>query len=674
MADCLWRAWSTKKHCRWPFYACSRRSARFTFGPWLQRRRQALHLTQQQLGLLAGCSLDTIRKLEAESRRPSADVARMLATALHIPTTERAAFLRFARGEREEHPPILALVEPTRLRPIQPPSNLAIPPTPLIGREAEVTALRDLFLHGGARLVTLTGPGGVGKTRLGVAVPTSLRDVFVDGATFVDLAPVSEPERVLSIIAQLLNVQEVTGQPLLTSVQSHVRDRQMLLILDNFEQILAAGLMVAELLGVAPHLRLLITSRIPLHVRGEHEVAVEPLALPDRDVHDVEALSQYDAVRLFIERAQAVNAGFKMTNTTAPAVAEICKRLDGLPLAIELAAARIKLLSPDALLHRLTRMVPGRLTMLTGGARDLPLRQQTIRATIDWSYALLEPSEQRLFAQLAVFSGGWTLDAAEVICEVGSGPELSMLDGLQSLLDKSLLRHDEAMAAEPRLTMLETIREYALTCFEASGAAEDTRRRHATYYLALVMRATSDNHLERLDAEQDNLRTALDWTIRQTDAPMAVGLVSALMSYWWTRGHWREGRGWAEAVLPLGNRLGATERLGVWECVGMMAAPLGDRMLATRAFEEALTYARAADTQDKVAFHLLNLGGQATAAGDFKRAHALQSESLTIYRQLGDAVGVALVLQDLGATCADFGDDTAALGYLEESLSLARAN
>ncbi|HEV2235809.1 MAG TPA: adenylate/guanylate cyclase domain-containing protein, partial [Ktedonobacterales bacterium] len=368
------------------------------------------------------------------------------------------------------------------------PNNLPVEPTPLLGRDELMAAVSALLRRDDVRLVTLTGPGGIGKTRLANHVAAELILDFSDGVWLVRLSRLSDPSRVVPTIAQTLAVPEVAGRSIAEGLREHLAGRQALLVLDNFEQVVGAAAEVAALLETCPRLKLLVTSRLPLRLRGEHEYAVPPLRLPDSDGKmDVGALTQYEAVALFVQRAQSARADFAVTAANAPAIAEICRRLDGLPLAIELAAARSKLLPPEALLARLGRQ----LSVLTGGARDLEERQQTMRATIAWSDELLSVEERTLFRRLAVFAGGSTLEAAEAVCGAtpsGAPLEMDVLDGLSILVDQSLFQQREE-GGEPRLGMLHVIREYALEQLEASGEAEALRRAHAAYFLALAERA-----------------------------------------------------------------------------------------------------------------------------------------------------------------------------------------
>src|ERR671921_1271479 len=345
-------------------------------------------------------------------------------------------------------------------------NNLPPQPTSLIGREKEVSEVCERLSRPEVKLLTLTGAGGTGKTRLGLQAAAELTQQFEDGVFFVSLAAISDPQLVVGAVAGTLGVKEAGGQPLVESLEYYLDDKHILLVLDNFEQVLEAAPMITEMLSGAPNLKVLATSRIPLRLYGEHEYSVPPLALPDpKRPPPVERLSHYEAVRLFVERAQAAKADFSVTNENAPAVAEICYRLDGLPLAIELAAARIKLLTPQAMLGRLGN----RLQVLTGGPRDLPARQQTLRATIDWSYNLLEEGEQRLFRRLSVFAGGRTLEAIEAVCDAEDDLPVDPLDGVSSRLDKSLVRQEEGPEGEPRFVMLETIHEYAREKLQQSG-------------------------------------------------------------------------------------------------------------------------------------------------------------------------------------------------------------
>ena len=517
------------------------------------------------------------------------------------------------------------------------PNNLPIQPTPFIGRAQEVAAVAALLRREDVRLVTLTGPGGTGKTRLGLQVAAELSEVFPDGVFFVNLAPLSDPAFVLPAIAQVLDVKEMGAYALLDLLQAFLREKQLLLLLDNFEQVVRAALPVAELLAACPKLKIVVTSRMTLHVRAEHEFAVPPLALPNlKRLPDLVALSQYDAVALFIQRAQAVKFDFQVTNTTAPAVAEICVRLDGLPLAIELAAARIKLLPPGELLARLGQ----RLAVLTSGARDAPTRQQTLRNTIDWSYHLLDAQEQQLFRRLSVFVGGCTLEAGEAVCATLGDGAGQVVEGVASLIDKSLLQQTEHEGNESRLVMLETIREYGWECLTVSEEEETTRQAHAEYYLALAEEAEPHLRgaqqllwLRQLEQEQENLRTALGWLIASEEVEIALHFCVALWWFWQTRVYWSEGRRWLKAVLAL---RGAGERTTI----------------------RARTLSAA--------------GELAGVQGDWREAHMLLSESVALYRELGDERGLVLPLSTLGWVLLRQGDLAAAAPLMEESIALCR--
>jgi predicted ATPase/class 3 adenylate cyclase len=452
------------------------------------------------------------------------------------------------------------------------PNNLPMQPTLLVGREREVEDIRGRLLAPEVRLLTLTGPGGTGKSRLALQAAADLIEEFEDGVYFVALATLTDPTLVASSVAQVLGVRESGNQPLIEGIEDYLQDKRLLLVLDNFEQILEAAPLASELLSSAPHLKVLATSRIPLRIYGEREYAVPPLAIPDpKMLPALEVLSQYEAVRLFIERAEAAKAGFEITSENAPAVAEICARLDGLPLAIELAAARIKLLPPNAILARLSN----RLKLLTGGARDLPERQRTLRGAIEWSHTLLEEGEKTLFARMAVFSGGRTLEAVEAVCDAEGDLPMDVFDGVSSLVDNSLLRQEEGPESEPRFVMLETIHEYAREKLRESGEADQIGRAHTGYFLALAEEAEPEltgsdqvGWLERLEAEHDNLRAALSRSLERSDAELGLGLASALLYFWFQRGYWGEGRGWLEEALAVNAGAAAPLRakaLGGWQ-------------------------------------------------------------------------------------------------------------
>lgn len=558
------------------------------------------------------------------------------------------------------------------------PNNLPTQLTSFIGREREIAEVKRLLST--ARLLTLTGPGGTGKTRLGLQVAADLLEDFEGGVFFVPLAPISDPGLVVSTIAQTLRVRETGGQPLLKSLQEYLQDKSMLLLLDNFEQVISAAPVVAELLVACPKLKVLVTSREALHLSGEQESPVSPLVLPDlKRLPAVEALSQYAAVELFIQRALAVKPDFAVTNENAPAVAEICVHLDGLPLAIELAAARIKLFPPKAMLARLvgaTGQSP--LQLLTGGARDLPARHQTLRGAIAWSYDLLDVGEKTLFRRLSVFSGGCTPEAAEKACNTAGDLGMDLLDALASLVGKSLLRQEEQADGKPRFVMLETIQEYGLECLAASGEADAIRCQHADYYLALAEEADpkltgaeQGVWFDRFEAEHDNLRAALEWLAQSGGAEKGLRLGGAMWQFWEVRGYLAEGRERLARLLALpGASVRTKARMKVLYAAGVLADAQGDYAAARALFEESLAINRELGDRRGIAVSLNNLGIVTLRQQDYTAARFLYEESLAIWRELGNRRAIALSLNNLGNVANMQGNYAAARSLHEESLAI----
>jgi predicted ATPase/class 3 adenylate cyclase len=564
---------------------------------------------------------------------------------------------------------------PSELPPLQPilvthPTNLPDDPTPFIGREREIDQITGLLREPHIRLVTLTGPGGTGKTRLALQVGNTLLYSFPDGVFFCDLAPLADPTLVLASVASMLGVQEEAGKGIEEAVIAHVGTKQLLLVLDNFEQVIDAAPVVARLLDACRELRILVTSRTPLHVTRENEYAVSPLAVPDpTSLPDLETLSQYESVALFIQRARAAKHGFAITNENAPAVAEICYRLDGLPLAIELAAARLKLFSPQALLQRLD----SRLKLLTGGARDRPSRQQTLRGTIDWSYSLLSEEEQALFAWLSVFAGGWTFEAAEAVCNPHG--ELDVLDGMASLVAKSLVRSEGE--EELRFSMLETIREYASERLAERGEAAEVKRLHAEYFLALARTANltiEDEGEMRHDIvirDWNNVRTALEWAFESGDMELGGQLVAALENYWVaTRPH--EGQHWHEAIRERLEELPASLRAHVLRSCGNLGSILGDADEGTWFWERSLAEYRGLGDERGIGIVLQRLANQdALQIADPQQARKLVEESLALHRKIGFTKGEAVSLGVLADLAQQAGDPNEVLPLLERSAALA---
>jgi predicted ATPase/class 3 adenylate cyclase len=552
------------------------------------------------------------------------------------------------------------------------PNNLPRQPTPFLGREREVADVVGLLRTDEVQLLTLTGPGGTGKTRLALQAAADLLDDFPDGIFFVPLASVSDPALVPSAIAGALGIREEGGRSLMNRLHDVLAPKWLLLVLDNVEHLIEAASAVGELLGASSALKVLATSRLPLHLRAEREYPVPPLALPRRKPPPtLEQLSQYESVRLFIERAQAVNPDFTVNNSNAPAVAEICHRLDGLPLAIELAAARVRMLPPEAMLARLEQRLP----FLTRGARDAPARQRTLGDTIAWSYDLLDPSDQTLFRRLSVFAGGCTLDAAEAVANPAG--DLDMFGGLERLVEHSLLRQVVGVTREPRFAMLETIREFGLERLSESGETDAVRRRHVAFFLALVEQAEPAllgleqlTWLTRLEAEHDNLRTALDWAIGREET--ALQLAAGLAVFWLFRGHLSEGRGWLERALEARGEPGPVYMQAL-VAAGEIARHLGDYERAAALQESGLALARTFGDRRAEARALLALGFLAgNVDGDFARAETLTEESLGLWRTLGEAWGIARALNNLGYGAYLRDDFGRAAALLDEAVAVAR--
>lgn len=635
------------------------------------------------------------------------------------------------RGLPGEFPPIKTLDRR--------PHNLPMQRTPIIGREREVAAAGEMLLKDEIGVLTLTGPGGTGKTRLGLQICAELVERFEDGVYFVALAPVDDPTLVVPTIARTLEVPDVGGRTQMDGLKDYLRPKHMLLYLDNFEQVVRAAPAVAELLAAAPRLKVLVTSREALHIYGEYEFPVSPLSVPDIRSEATAApmtaqrLTQYEAVRLFIERAKAIKPDFSVNDDNAPAVAEICYRLDGLPLAIELAAARIRLLTPQAMLSRLNGKLQSRslnakqnptLQLLTGGARDLPARQQTLRGAIEWSYDILSSAEQMLFNRLSIFRGGCTLEAAEAICGgqeqsdgggQGSGLsnlrpptpdprpltplETDLLDGLESLVSKSLVRQSESGMGEPRFWMLETIREYGLERLDVTGELEPMRRRHAAYYVAFAEEGEKGiegskivEWLDLLEAEHNNIQAVLEWTIEQAGdeggveqersdgrerSEWALRLTGALWHFWHARGYLSEGIRWADKAMEAAGE--PWESL-IWVralmAAGFLRWTLGRPGESIAFMEQAYAISKKIDHSQYIAFVASMLAGSILSSGQYKddEEYGLTclEEGLALSRQLPGLWTAAFSIMVAGLARNGLGDFEEAKALCEEALGLYR--
>jgi predicted ATPase/transcriptional regulator with XRE-family HTH domain len=666
------------------------RTTLLAFGQHLKRLRLAADLTQEKLAERAMVSARLISDLERGTiHRPRRETAMLLANGLCLSGPDRDFFIALARGR----PPVAA---PDVSAERSPRHGLPHPPSQIVGRFEETGAVTALLLDPEIRLLTLTGPGGVGKTRLALEAAAKASGAVQDGVVFVDLSPLRDPVLVLVTIVQALGLLASPELSPRQALLNALRERQLLLVLDNFEHLAPAANAVADLLAECPALTVLATSRMPLKIRAEREYPVGPLALPDdRVATSVDALSQTPAVELFLRRAEAANREFALTPQNAADIAAITIRLDGLPLAIELAATRVKVLSPTALLARLEHRLP----VLTSGAQDLPARQQTMRATLDWSHDLLTADEQTLFRGLAVFAGGCTLEAAEFVGGEGgdglseatppktakpsSPPKRSdtpsVLDLLGGLVDKSLLRVHEQSGDERRFGMLETIREYGLERLAAAGEDQVMRDRHLAWCVGLVERASPElvradqkRWFRRLDIEHDNLRVALGWALERQRGDLAQRLGAALHRFWILRGHFDEGRRWLEQALLLESGVSPTTRASALVGMAHIAYQQGDYE-SEPALQEALALFQAAGDSDGVGSALAALSMTVADRGDFVGAFALEEEALAIFRSRGNQAGVTRLLVARGLDAYDQGDYERAAVVLEEALALGQS-
>lgn len=555
--------------------------------------------------------------------------------------------------------------------------NLPLAPTSFVGREEEVQQLAAMLQRDEVRLVTLTGMGGAGKSRLALQVGARLVDAFEHGVCFIPLADVHDPDLVLSTISQQLGLREGGNQPMLDNVRGYLQPRRMLLLVDNFEQVIDSASLVADLLAVAPGLKALVTSRTPLNLRGEHEFPVPPLRLPaspqslaPADAH------RYEAIHLFIQRAQAVQPSFHLTTENAPAVASLCQQLDGLPLAIELAATRVKMITPQAMLSRLG----DRLRLLTGGARDQPTRQQTLRQTIDWSYDLLGDSAKRLFARLATFSGGWDLEAAEAVCNP-AGDLDDVLASLEGLVNSSLVHREETPDGRLRFRYLETIRAYALEKLAESGETARMAEAHAFYYHAQADRiglsiygADAQRMLAWFAAEHDNMRAALAWFLESgRTINLGVGILSVIIWFWYRRGHLREAREWARRYLERMNRQQPSPELAyVLGFSGTLAMWQGDLEFSIGMNKEAVTVAEVSEDEVAIGFAYMGMGVVQLNRGDAAAARPFLQGCLEIFRGIQFVFGISNSLIHLANASLALGDIPAARAYLEQAMPVAQ--
>lgn len=643
------------------------------FSHWLRARRRALDLTRERLALCVGCSSATIEKLESGERKPSRQIAELLARCLHIPDESLGDFVLFARGG-----PLSPAFDDLPFHPTSTSAGVHLPasPTEFVGRSAEMERVSALLQEPGVRLLTLLGPPGIGKTRLAIELASGMASYFEHGIYFAPLSGLEDASLVVPALASALEVRQWPHQPLLDTLVERLRDRRLLLVIDNFEHLLPAALDIGLLLSRASGLKVLATSRTALHIYGEHTFAVPPMSLPSPEdpssANDPDFLSRYEATSLFVRRARAANHDFVLTPGNAAQVLAICRRLDGLPLAIELAANRARVLSPGQILEHLTSS----LDLLAGGASDLPARQRSLRGAIAWGYDLLSIRAQRLFRLLSLFAGGCPLPALETL--VTEMPALTMVDNLSALVDSSLVRR-QATREGVRFSMLDTVREFASEQLAASGEAGEARRSFSAYYLRLAEQAEpelqggdQETWLRRLEEEHDNLRSTYSYYSDAGDGVSLATLASSLRRFWYLHGHFFEGHAWLRQALTYEDRLPPTLLAKVLHGLGLLDWSTGDLRSAELHFNESLLIWRSLDDKRGIANMLNNLGIVLLPQCKFDTARAQHIESLQIYRDLEDTWGVALSLSNLGLVALDSGDYAEAEKLLSESLTLRR--